>query len=92
MTADELRATAARIVTLRKVFNVKAGWRPEEDTLPERFLADKLPEDERAVLSRERLGELVTAYNLARGWSKEGWPPGNGGDSDRPVGTGPSPL
>ncbi len=74
MTAGELRATAARIVTLRKQFNVKAGWQPEEDTLPQRFLADKLPGDDRAVLSRARLGELISAYNLKRGWSSEGWP------------------
>ncbi len=73
VTADELRATARRIVTAKKLFNIHAGWTPDEDTLPARFLKQTLPGDERALLSHERLAELVTAYNLARGWSAAGW-------------------
>jgi aldehyde:ferredoxin oxidoreductase len=74
VTADELRATAARIVTAKKRFNIEAGWTPAEDTLPARLLADALPEDARAQLSPERLAVLIQAYNLARGWTREGWP------------------
>src|SRR4051812_17716216 len=32
-TADELRRTAQRIVAAKKLFNIRAGWTPEEDTL-----------------------------------------------------------
>jgi aldehyde:ferredoxin oxidoreductase len=74
-SADELRKTAARIVTAKKHFNILAGWTPAEDTLPERMLHDALPEDARAQLSGERLSVLVQAYNRARGWSAEGWLP-----------------
>jgi aldehyde:ferredoxin oxidoreductase len=75
VSADELRATAARIVTAKKQFNIRAGWTPAEDTLPERLLREALPEDARAQLSSERLATLVEAYNRARGWTAEGWLP-----------------
>lgn len=75
VTADELRQTARRIVTAKKRFNILAGWTPAEDTLPERMLQKALPDDTRARLSAERLAALVRAYNLARGWSPEGWIP-----------------
>jgi aldehyde:ferredoxin oxidoreductase len=73
VSADELRATAVRIVTAKKEFNIRAGWTPAEDTLPERLLSETLPEDARAQLSSERLAMLVEAYNRARGWTPEGW-------------------
>lgn len=73
VNADELRRTAARIVTARKRFNILAGWTPAEDTLPPRMLQQALPDDARASLSAERLATLVRAYNEVRGWSPEGW-------------------
>ncbi len=73
VTADELHATAHRIVTAKKRFNILAGWTPEEDTLPQQMLEDALPEDARSQLSSERLSALVRAYNEARGFSPEGW-------------------
>ena len=72
VTADELHAAARRIVTARKRFNILAGWTPDEDTLPQRMLETALPEDARSMLSRERLSELIQAYNTARGWSPDG--------------------
>lgn len=75
VTADELRATAQRIVTAKKRFNILAGWTPAEDTLPKRMLQLALPEDGRSQLSEQRLRSLIEAYNLARGWSADGWLP-----------------
>jgi aldehyde:ferredoxin oxidoreductase len=71
--AEELRQTAGRIVAAKKRFNMLAGWTPAEDTLPERILRQPLPEDTRAQLSPARLRALIEAYNLARGWTAEGW-------------------
>lgn len=73
VTADELRETAARIVTAKKRFNILAGWTPAEDTLPDRILRQPLPDDARAQLSPARLSALVEAYNLARGWTLDGY-------------------
>jgi aldehyde:ferredoxin oxidoreductase len=67
-TADECRETARRIVHAKRQFNLLAGWTPEEDTLPDRFLDTALDGDPAAVLSRERLGSLVTEYHRQRGW------------------------
>ncbi|MFO1003830.1 MAG: aldehyde ferredoxin oxidoreductase family protein [Planctomycetaceae bacterium] len=73
VTAPELRATARRIVEARKRFNIEAGWTPAEDRLPQRLLQEAIPEDARAQLSEERLMSLIKAYNLARGWTADGW-------------------
>src|SRR5205807_2556141 len=36
VTADELRGAARRIVTAKKLYNLREGWTPAEDTLPRR--------------------------------------------------------
>jgi aldehyde:ferredoxin oxidoreductase len=66
ITADELRATARRILAAKREVNVLAGWTPDEDTLPDRFFDDPLPGDPTAVLTRERLQELVAEYHRQR--------------------------
>jgi aldehyde:ferredoxin oxidoreductase len=73
VTPTELRDTARRIVNAKKRFNILAGWTPAEDTLPARMLNQPLPEDPNSSLSADRLRSLVKAYNMARGWSPEGW-------------------
>lgn len=72
-TGDELRLAAKRIVTAKKLFNIHAGWGPEEDMLPSRFLDTPLPDDRGASLPASRLAKMVSTYNLERGWSREGW-------------------
>ena len=67
-TAAELRETAHRIVAAKRKFNLLAGWTPDEDTLPDRFLDTALQGDPDASLSREQLGTLVTEYHRQRGW------------------------
>lgn len=76
VTATELRATANRIVTAKKLFNIRQGWTPAEDTLPSRFFDEPLADGPGAGigLSRDQLQSLIRAYNLARGWSDDGWP------------------
>ena len=77
--ADELRTTAARIVTLKKLFNVREGWTRDEDTLPARFLQEPLesPEISRlqgdgVSLSRQELDRMIRGYYRARGWADDG--------------------
>jgi hypothetical protein len=66
VTADELRDTARRILAAKREVNRLAGWTPEEDTLPDRFFDDPLPNDLAAVLTREQLQELVDEYYRQR--------------------------
>ncbi|MFO0820901.1 MAG: aldehyde ferredoxin oxidoreductase C-terminal domain-containing protein [Pirellulales bacterium] len=68
----ELRATARRIINAKKWFNMQAGWRPEDDTLPDRFLNQALADDPLARLTREQLQAAVREYNLQRGWQADG--------------------
>ena len=74
-SVDDLRETASRIVTAKKLFNIRQGWTPEEDCLPERFMSDSLPNEATgpSVLNRSKLAALIAAYNQARGWTPDGW-------------------
>ncbi len=72
-TADELKTTASRIVTAKKLFNIRAGWQPSEDTLPQRFLDSPLEDDEAARMSARQLQQAISQYNTHRGWTEEGW-------------------
>lgn len=83
----ELHQTARRIVDARKLFNQRAGWQPQEDTLPPRLLEQPLPEDNQARLTREKLAELVRAYYHARGWSEHGTLPTDHAARDGPWST-----
>ena len=75
-SSAELRTLARRVVTLRKLFNLREGWRPADDTLPERFLSEAIPSGPvaGASLPRKRLEDMIRSYNLARGWDEEGVP------------------
>jgi aldehyde:ferredoxin oxidoreductase len=94
LSAAELRTTARRIVTLKKLYNIREGWTAAEDTLPRRFLSQGLPDGAAAgaVLPAERLRAMVQAYYTARGWDEQGLvPPGlvaelglEGGGADTP--------
>jgi len=74
-SVDDLREVAGRIVTAKKLFNIRQGWTPEEDTLPDRFMNESLQNATTgpAVLDRSKLTTLIELYNLARGWTQDGW-------------------
>ena len=73
VTADELRMTGERIVTAKKLFNVREGWTRAEDTLPARFLDEPLAgADERFRLARSDLDRMIAAYYRAHGWTEGG--------------------
>lgn len=76
VTPSELHTTAERIVTAKKLFNIRQGWTPEEDTLPERFFDEPLRggASAGARLTRSGLASQIRDYNLARGWESTGWP------------------
>jgi aldehyde:ferredoxin oxidoreductase len=70
----ELRRTAERIVTAKKLFNIREGWTADEDTLPRRMLNQGLPDGAGpgASLPADRLRQMVQAYYQVRGWDPAG--------------------
>jgi aldehyde:ferredoxin oxidoreductase len=74
--AEELRATARRIVLAKRMFNLREGWKPADDWLPDRFLSEplELSSGRSAALSPERLRSMIDAYYEERGLDAAGLP------------------
>ncbi len=72
----ELRQTARRIVLAKRVFNLREGWQPQDDWLPQRLLSESLPvaSGRVATLTPERLRGMIDGYYAARGLDGEGRP------------------
>lgn len=73
----EVRHAAARVTTLKKLFNIREGWRREDDTLPPRLLAEPLADGavSGAALTRDELDTMIGGYYAARGWTADGLVP-----------------
>ncbi|MDL1969659.1 MAG: aldehyde ferredoxin oxidoreductase family protein [Candidatus Desulfofervidaceae bacterium] len=72
-TTEALLKAGERIWNLERLFNLKAGIRPEEDTLPKRLLEEPIPEGP-SKGHVHRLSELLPLYYQVRGWSEQGIP------------------
>lgn len=72
--ADELRATAARIVRAKRAFNQREGATAADDTLPTRMLETPLPmaSGRTATLTAQQLQAMVDGYYVSRGLDEEG--------------------
>ncbi len=72
----ELRRTARRIVLAKRVYNLREGWRPADDWLPERLLSEplRLASGREAALTPDRLRAMIDAYYTARGLDDQGQP------------------
>lgn len=73
VAATELRQTAQRIVSAKKLFNIRAGWTPDEDTLPERFFGEGEHSSNSPKLESADLNAAIASYNVSRGWNAKGW-------------------
>jgi aldehyde:ferredoxin oxidoreductase len=76
MTAAELHQAGTRIVTLKKLFNLRQGWTRADDTLPPRCLDEPLADGPGAGerLTRADLDLMIAGYYAARGWTADGRP------------------
>jgi aldehyde:ferredoxin oxidoreductase len=72
----ELRRTARRIVLAKRVYNIREGWRPADDWLPERLLSEplRLASGREAALTPDRLRAMIDAYYATRGLDERGRP------------------
>jgi aldehyde:ferredoxin oxidoreductase len=76
VAAGELRATAARIVMAKRVYNIREGWQPADDWLPDRLLNEPLtlPSGRVAALTADRLRAMIGSYYKMRGLGPDGRP------------------
>jgi aldehyde:ferredoxin oxidoreductase len=76
VTGAELRETARRIVMAKRVYNIREGWQPADDWLPDRLLNEPLalPSGRVAALTPERLRAMIGAYYKSRGLDPHGRP------------------
>ncbi len=72
----ELRRTARRIVLAKRVYNLREGWHPGDDWLPERLLAEpvRLASGREAGLTPQRLRAMIDGYYAVRGLDGQGRP------------------
>ena len=77
LTPEEFRRAGERITNLKKAFNIREGWRREDDTLPPRILTDALSDGaaQGVGLSRAELDLMIDGYYRARGWTPDGMIP-----------------
>ena len=76
-SSTELRRVGERIHTLKKMFNIREGWQPKEDWLPERLLSETLPTGvaQGVGLTPTELREMIQGYYKARKWDENGFVP-----------------
>jgi aldehyde:ferredoxin oxidoreductase len=76
-TGAELRSAGERIHTLKKLFNIRERWQPEDDWLPRRLLTETLPTGvgNGVGLSPDELREMIRGYYQAREWDERGFIP-----------------
>ncbi|MGH7871728.1 MAG: aldehyde ferredoxin oxidoreductase family protein [Candidatus Binatia bacterium] len=76
-SATELRQTGARVHTLKKLFNIREGWQPKDDWLPQRLLSEALPSGvaQGTTLTSNELRQMIQSYYQARGWDEDGFIP-----------------
>jgi aldehyde:ferredoxin oxidoreductase len=74
MTTEELQKVGERVSNLKKAYNVREGWKPQDDWLPDRLFDEPLPTGiaKGTVLTREELREMIQGYYEARGWTPDG--------------------
>ncbi|MBO3803061.1 MAG: aldehyde ferredoxin oxidoreductase family protein [Candidatus Brockarchaeota archaeon] len=68
-----LEKVGERIYNLTRLFNVREGFRSEDDALPERLLGEPMPSGPAKGMVAN-LGPMLKEYYRLRGWDEEGVP------------------
>jgi aldehyde:ferredoxin oxidoreductase len=73
-SSAELKRAGERIHNLKKLFNIREGWRADDDWLPERVLSERLSGGvvDGVGLSADELKVMIRQYYSARGWDERG--------------------
>jgi len=76
MSLEDMLEVGERIYNVKRMFNVKCGITRKDDTLPYRFMHEKLDEGGSLgqVISPDELNIMLNDYYRFRGWDKNGVP------------------
>jgi aldehyde:ferredoxin oxidoreductase len=71
---EDIDLIGERAHTIKKAFNIREGWKRENDTIPYRWMHDPMTKGPSAghVVSDEELEYMKDLYYTAKGWTKEG--------------------
>jgi aldehyde:ferredoxin oxidoreductase len=71
-TPEEIMILGERVLTLFKAYTIRQGLTRKDDTWPNRFFTEPLPEGpaKGAVLSRDTIDQLLDEYYELRGWDR----------------------
>lgn len=71
---EDINLIGERAHTIKKAFNIREGWKREDDMLPYRWMHDPMTKGPSAghVTSDEELEYMKNLYYKAKGWTKEG--------------------
>jgi aldehyde:ferredoxin oxidoreductase len=70
-STGRLEGLADRIATLERLFNLRAGFKADDDTLPERFIRETIQVEGAArLVPRSSLERLRSDYYAVRGWDE----------------------
>jgi len=72
-TVEEVMKIGERIWNVERLFNIKAGFTAEDDTLPKRLLKEPMPEGP-AKGHVVELDKMLPKYYKVRGWDENGVP------------------
>ena len=73
LTEKDVMHIGERVINLGRAFNVREGLTRKDDTLPDRFLKEKMP-DGPAKGHVVKLQPMLDEYYSLRGWSNSGLP------------------
>jgi len=76
-SAGELLRVGERIQMVKRLFNQREGWQPQDDWLPPRLLCEALPTGvaQGVTLTAAELKEMIRGYYQARGLDENGLVP-----------------
>ena len=76
LEAKDLKTIGERIYTLERMMLIKDGFSRQEDTLPERYFSEPVPEGPARgeVILREEFDKMLDEYYRLHGWDENGVP------------------
>jgi aldehyde:ferredoxin oxidoreductase len=74
-TEEQVTTALRTVINSERLLNIDFGMGPEDDTLPERFTIDALPEGPSSGQTVP-VTDMVRDYYRLRGWNEDGIPPG----------------